>query len=459
MTADAPLLYESAVKIYPRRASGRYARLRILMVFCLLGFFYGAPWITLNGTPLIWFDLPHRQFHIFGNLFEPQDLVLLSGLLMVSAMSLFLVTTVAGRVWCGYACPQTVWTELFLWCEELIEGDRHQRMRLDKQAWGTAKLLRRGTKHFVWLVLGLFTGLSFVAYFIPARELFSQALQFQLGGWPLFWSLFYGFATWGNAGFMREQVCKYMCPYARFQSAMFDKDTVIISYDEQRGEPRKSRDAKATGKVGDCVNCTLCVQVCPTGIDIRKGLQYECIACAACVDVCNEVMTSVGKPRGLIRYTSSNAINGGTLHVLRGRSIGYAIVLAVLCIALGGALLLRSPLRLDILRDRHTLYREARGGGTENLYILKIENRSSSAHTFRVSALFNDGKTVEVTPAEITLLAGEKWALPVTLRAHPVAPPSAKPPYSMPISISVVADDDSHVGTVSPAVFLFGESP
>ena len=400
-------LYESAAKIYPRRTSGRFAKLRVLATVVLLGFYYLAPWIRIGGTPLVWFDLPHRRFHVLGLHFVPQDLFLLTLMLMAAAMTLFFFTSLAGRLWCGYACPQTVWTEAFLWIEHWTEGDRHARMRLDQQPWNPQKILRKGAKHLLWLLLGLFTGFSFVAYFVPARELFPAALQFQLAGWPLFWSLFYGFATWGNAGFMREQVCKYMCPYARFQSAMFDRDTLIIAYDAPRGEPRKTLARQQARPAGDCIDCTLCVQVCPTGIDIRKGLQYECIACAACIDACDHVMDSIQKPRGLIRYTSTNHEASGRFRLLRPRVIGYGLVWGLVLSALLTLLLIRIPLQFDVVRDRHTLFRELADGSVENLYTLKIGNEDVHDHTYRISVLSPHGAVPSVKPDQMLVHAGE----------------------------------------------------
>ena len=278
---EAPVsFYQSADKIYARGVRGRYARLRVLAVLALLGLFYLLPWLSWQGQPLVLFDLPARRFHVFGLTLVPQDLFLLTALLLIAALTLFLFTTLAGRLWCGYACPQTVWTEAFMWMERWVEGDRLQRQKLDRMPWNATKLRKKLAKHALWLVFAAWTGITFVGFFVPIQTLFTDLVAFELGGWALFWSVFYAVATWGNAGFLREQVCRYMCPYARFQSVMFDKDTLIIAYDETRGEPRKS--AAKDQPAGDCIDCTMCVQVCPTGIDIRNGIQYECIACAAC---------------------------------------------------------------------------------------------------------------------------------------------------------------------------------
>ncbi|MDX9952035.1 MAG: cytochrome c oxidase accessory protein CcoG, partial [Methylophilaceae bacterium] len=298
-------LYAAQEKIYPRSVSGLFSKWRWVMIWITQIVFYGVPWLQWGERQAVLFNLEARRFYIFDLVLYPQDLIYLTAILIISALSLFLFTAVAGRLWCGYTCPQTVYTEIFLWFEKVIEGDRAARMKLDKSGMTAEKLTKKSLKHLVWGLFALWTGFTFVGYFTPIRELLQNWMVLQMGPWETFWVFFYGFATYGNAGFMREQVCKYMCPYARFQSAMFDKDTLIVTYDDERGEPRGSRsrkdDAKSLG-LGSCIDCNLCVQVCPTGIDIRKGLQYECIGCGACADVCDGVMDKVGYPRGLIRY-------------------------------------------------------------------------------------------------------------------------------------------------------------
>ncbi|HEY4999651.1 MAG TPA: cytochrome c oxidase accessory protein CcoG, partial [Usitatibacter sp.] len=307
-------LYEVRRKIYPRAVTGVFARWRWALVFATQLVFYGAPWADWNGRQAVLFDLAARKFYIIGLVLWPQDFIYLAVLLVLSALSLFLFTAIAGRLWCGYACPQTVYTEIFLWIERSIEGERLARQKLDASPAGARKVALKAAKHGAWIALALWTGFTFVGYFSPIRELTRSVATMSLGPWEGFWIGFYAFATYGNAGWMREQVCKYMCPYARFQSAMFDPDTLIITYDRERGEPRGGRgrrvDAKAAG-LGDCVDCNICVQVCPTGIDIRDGLQYECIGCAACIDGCNQVMKKMSYAPGLIRYSTENAMKGG----------------------------------------------------------------------------------------------------------------------------------------------------
>jgi len=419
VTAPVTSLYAATAKLQPRMAHGRYARLRVAAMLALLGLYYLLPWISVGGQPLVLLDLPHRRFHVFGLTLMPQDLYLLAWLLVIAALTLFLFTALAGRLWCGYACPQTVWTEAFLWMERLVEGERHARLKLDAAPWGAHKILRRGGRHLLWAAFSLLTGLTFVAYFVPARELFPAFFTGTVGGWALFWSLFYGFATWGNAGFLREQVCKYMCPYARFQSSMFDRHTLLIAYDGKRGEPRKSLTRKAAAGAqarGACVDCSLCVQVCPTGIDIRQGLQYECIACAACIDVCDNVMDSVGQPRGLIRYTSSAHEEGLATKLLRPRTIAYGLLWLLLCGGFVAMVMLRSPLQLDVMRDRHSLYRQLPDGRVENLYTVKLANASADAHRFRIEVRDRQGRVYQTDAGEITLAPGELRSLLLPVR-------------------------------------------
>lgn len=395
--ADAELvsLYEAQRKIYPRSVSGYFSRWRWVMVWLTQIVFYGLPWLEWGQRQAVLFDLEARRFFIFGLVLYPQDFVYLTGLLVISALSLFLFTAVAGRLWCGYACPQTVYTEIFLWLEKLTEGDRAARIRRDAGPWTLDKLWRKSAKQTLWLSVGLWTGLTFVGYFTPMRSLGAAVAGWSLGPWETFWVLFYGFATYGNAGYMREQVCKYMCPYARFQSAMFDKDTLIVSYDEVRGEPRGARSKAADPAalhLGACVDCSLCLQVCPTGIDIRRGLQYECIGCGACADVCDTVMDKLGYARGLVKYSTQNAMRlqwSGTQtlrHVLRPRVLVYSAILLSVVLAMLASLWTQPPFRVDVERDRGALARIVAGGRIENVYRLQIMNAAEFAQTYTVSA-------------------------------------------------------------------------
>jgi len=411
---DIVSFYEAQKKIYPRSISGVFARWRWALVFLTQLVFYGLPWLEWGQRQMVLFDLGARRFYIFGLVLYPQDFIYLTGLLIISALSLFLFTAVAGRLWCGFSCPQTVYTEIFMWIEHRVEGDRSARMRLDQGAWTFEKIWKKTLKQVLWIAVAAWTGFTFVGYFTPIRELGAELLALQ-GGWQIFWVLFYGFATYGNAGYLREQVCKYMCPYARFQSAMFDKDTLVVSYDPARGEPRgprtKSVDYKAQG-LGDCIDCTLCVQVCPTGIDIRNGLQYECIGCGLCVDACNTVMDKMKYPRGLIRYTTQNGVaNRWTQmqilrRVLRPRVLIYTGVLAAVCIAMLTSLIVRTPLKVDVVRDRAALSRIVAGGKLENVYRLQIMNATEAPQRYRISARGLEGlevasdTEVEIEPAQ-----------------------------------------------------------
>ncbi|HWI15342.1 MAG TPA: cytochrome c oxidase accessory protein CcoG [Burkholderiales bacterium] len=420
-------LYEVRKKIYPRAVHGWFAGWRVALVVLTQLIYYGLPWIAWNGRQAVLFDLGARKFYIFGAVFWPQDFIFLAALLVISALSLFLFTAVAGRLFCGYACPQTVYTEIFMWIERWVEGDRLQRMRLDKGGMGVRKLALKTTKHALWIALALWTGFTFVGYFTPVDVLAGEVVHWNLGPWETFWILFYGFATYGNAGWMREQVCKYMCPYARFQSVMFDQDTLVITYDEARGEPRGGRsrsvDARKSG-LGDCVDCAICVQVCPTGIDIRQGLQYECIGCAACIDGCNQVMDKMGYAQGLIRYSTAKAMQRGEVEprllksFFRPRVLVYSGLLGVIVIAFSIGLALRSPLKVDVIRDRGALVRETRDGLVENVYRLQLMNTDERPHRYRISATGLEGMAV-VADQPVQVPGATTQGVAVALRVDP----------------------------------------
>lgn len=451
-------LYASRQKIQPRSVSGLFVRWRWALVWATQLVFYGLPWLQWNDRQAVLFDLEARRFFIFPLVLYPQDFIYLTGLLVISALSLFLFTAVAGRLWCGYACPQTVYTEIFMWIERRVEGDRSARLRLDAAPLSAGKVGKKALKHGLWAAVGLWTGFTFVGYFTPIRELTGLVATFALGPWQTFWVLFYGFATYGNAGFLREQVCKYMCPYARFQSAMFDKDTMIVTYDARRGEPRGARSKKADPQalgLGACVDCTLCVQVCPTGIDIRQGLQYECIGCGACIDVCDDVMDKVGYPRGLVRYTTQNGLANGwsraqmLRRALRPRVLVYGGILLAITLAVLGSLALRVPLKVDVIRDRGALAREVGQGRIENVYRLQIMNATESPQTYKVRVeglpgidLASDA-LVHVDPAEVRSVA-----------ARVQLPPGAAGSGSHPIVFDVSAPQEPGLQVREKTTFL-----
>ncbi len=427
-------MYAARQEIYSRAVKGRYATLRWVFVWLTQLVFYGFPWLTWNGRQALLFDLVARKFYIFGLVLWPQDFIYLAALLIICAYLLFLATAIAGRVWCGFACPQTVYTEIFLWIEAKIEGTRSARMALDRQPASLTKFARKSAKHLAWGAVALWTGFTFVGYFTPITTLAREVLAMSLGPWETWWVFFYAFATYGNAGWMREQVCKYMCPYARFQSAMFDRDTLLITYDGKRGEPRgaiRKHAEPAAAPLGDCIDCSLCVQVCPTGIDIRKGLQYECIGCAACIDACNGVMDKVEKPRGLIRYATQNALEKNytpsqILHkALRPRVIIYTVILGVIVGGFGLSLLIRKPLKLDVIRDRGAMGREVEDGMIENVYRLQIMNTTEKVQHYRI-VVSGLPTLTQMTPTEVTLASTETRAVPLRLRvAHGVGKPGS----------------------------------
>jgi cytochrome c oxidase accessory protein FixG len=387
-------LYEVHKKIYPKTVSGTFTTWRWILVWFTQALFYGLCWLPWNGRQAVLFDVVERKFYLFGLVFWPQDVFFLAVLLIISAYALFLFTAVAGRLWCGYACPQTVYTEIFLWIEQKVEGDRNARIKLDAAPWGSAKATKRVIKYGLWILLSIWTGFTFVGYFTPIKDLVQAATTLSFGPWEWTWIILYSAMTYGFAGHLREQVCKYMCPYARFQGVMFDPDTLVITYDEERGEPRGARrkdtDIKAAG-LGHCIDCDLCVAVCPTGIDIRKGLQYECIGCAACIDVCDEVMDKMGYPRGLVRYSTENALakhwsmKDILAHVIRPRIIVYVTILTLISAAWVWGLATKPELRVDVIRDRMTLAREVEGGLIENVFRLQVMNVSEVPQKYSVT--------------------------------------------------------------------------
>ncbi len=447
--------YEKHRKIYVRDVQGWWTSWRWVFVWLTQIIFYLTPWLVWNDRQAVLFHLVERKFYLFGLVLWPQDVFYLAVLLIVSAYALFLFTAIAGRLFCGYACPQTVYSEIFMWIESRIEGDRSARMKLDKGPMTARKFRLKAIKHLLWIALSLWTGFTLVAYFTPMQELLA-ALPFGLSGWEMFWTLFYAGFCYMQAGFLREQVCKYMCPYARFQGVMFDPDTLVITYDPERGEPRGARkkDGDASA-LGDCVDCGLCVAVCPTGIDIRKGIQYECIGCGACIDACDPVMDKIGKPHGLIRYTTENALEkkfGASevvSHILRPRILLYTVILVLICIATAWSLATRVPLMVDVIRDRSTLSREADDGSIENVYNLKFMNTTEQAQRYRITV---DGLSGVHLAEERSLEVGSAENLEFTVVVR--VPPESGKSGANTIYFNIQAESDEKIAVREKASFL-----
>ena len=438
-------LYAPRRNIYTRAFTGWFRRIRLWVGGALLALFFGSAWLQWDGHQAIWWNLPQRQFLVFGGTLWPQDFILLSGLLIVAAFGLFFVTVFAGRIWCGYSCPQSLWTWLFMWCEKVTEGDRNLRIKRDAAPWTLAKLGRKVCKHGLWVSLALATGMTFVGYFAPVRDLVGDFFSGRADGWAYFWIGAITLATYVNAGWLREQVCVHMCPYARFQSVMFDQDTLIVSYDPTRGEPRGPRKRRANSHqlgLGDCIDCTLCVQVCPTGIDIREGLQIDCIGCAACADVCDTVMTKLGYRPGLVGYTTAHGLAGQRTRLLRPRLLGYALALGVMLALLGYAFATRPLVGLDVSKDR-VLYRENTRGDIENVYRLSLLNKDQHAHRYRLGVEGLPGLQLPDLTQPLEVAAGDRLHLPVRLALAPERLPTTT--NTITFTLQDVDDDASQM--------------
>ena len=440
-------------KIHPRIVHGRFSRLRVVALFLTLGVLYVLPWLRWGDRPAFLLDLPRRKFFLFGLVLWPQDLIYLTALLVLLALALFLFTALAGRIWCGYACPQTVFTQILVWIERAVEGDRAAQLRLRDGRHALELAGKRTLKWALWLSVAAWTAISAVGFFTPVRELLAELLGGALGAWESFFLVFFTAAILLFTGFLREQVCIYMCPYARFQSAMFDRDTLVISYDRARGEPRGARsrdvDPRARG-LGDCVDCTLCVQACPTGIDIREGLQYQCIACTACIDACDGVMDKLGYARGLVRYTTLNALESRSTRVLRPRVLAYSALMLAITSVLAVSLARRVPVELDVLRDRNAAYRETRDGRIENVYRLKVLNMDQRPHAFVLRATGPDGIETDYEADHLQLEAGQVRDVPVRVRV----PPASLHQRSTEVVLELTAEDDAGLAVHEQTRFL-----
>lgn len=447
-------LYAKREAIHTRSYSGFFKNIRLAGVAFLFLLFFGTAWLNVDGRQAVLWDLPARQFHIFAATFQPQDFFLLSFLLIICAFGLFFITTFAGRVWCGYTCPQTVWTWIFMWAERVTEGERNARIKLDAAPMSANKFLRRSAKHALWIGVSLLTALTFVGYFTPIRGLVVDLATLSVNGWAAFWIFFFTAATYINAGWLREQVCFYMCPYARFQSVMFDKDTMVVTYDYNRGENRgprkKDADVEALG-LGDCIDCTMCVQVCPTGIDIRDGLQHECIQCAACIDACDDIMDKMGYEPGLIRYTTEQNMAGQKTRILRPRLIGYGAALIIMITMFILTLGNMAQVTVDVQRDRNVLYREARGGDIENVYIIKIMNKSQQPRSFNLTVEGHPELSLNIRTSALDVQPSSLLQVPVSVQLNPG---NMQGSTSMPITFKVTAADDADISASSESRFM-----
>ena len=448
---NGPDLYAKREPIYTRAFTGIFRNIRIVSGLFLFVVFLGTAWLQWGDRQAVWWNLPERKFYIFGATFWPQDFMLLSWLLIICAFGLFFITVFAGRVWCGYTCPQSVWTWVFMWCEKVPEGDRNARMKLDKAPMSANKFIRKAAKHAMWISIGFMTGFTFVGYFTPIRELPMELITGVADGWSYFWVGFFTLLTYLNAGWLREQVCIHMCPYSRFQSVMFDKDTLIVSYDPERGEKRgprkKGSDYKAQG-LGDCIDCKLCVHVCPTGIDIRDGLQIACISCAACIDACDDVMLKVGYPKGLISYTTEHNLSGQKTKLIRPRLIGYAVALLVMSSLFSYTVFNRTLVEFNVIKDR-TAYRENQEGRIENVYTLKVMNKDQKDHVYVIEANGLKGLTLE-GKNQISAAAGEILSIPVSISVEPEDLPSS----TNKIEFTIRSEDDASIHRTSESRFL-----
>lgn len=434
-------------RIYVRAVTGLHQLLRQRIGFVGMLAFMLLPWINFHGQQAVLFDLVAQQFNIFGLTLLPQDLTILAFILMIAAFALFLVTTFYGRVWCGYTCPQTVWTFIFIWFEELFEGKANQRKKLDQREMDFDKFWRKSAKHICWMAFSVYTAVTFVGYFTPIRSLLPDLMTFVAGSYAVLSIMVFAICTYGNAGWMREIMCLHICPYSRFQSAMFDKDTFTVSYDEKRGESRGPRSRKQNPKeldLGDCIDCNLCVQVCPTGIDIRNGLQYECINCGACIDACDGVMEKMNYAPGLISYTTERNLESAAEKTkpVRGKLIGYVLILSVLCGALVANIVMRKPMELDIIRDRNQLYRINYEGLVENTYTLKVINKAQSTQIYKVEIQGLEHYQV-IGKLQLKVEAGHSMNLPLSVVIDPYD--LKKPVTEFDFVISPLADPQQQV--------------
>ena len=438
-------------RVHPRFVKGKYQNIRVVTMYFLLALFLLLPWLKYDGRQAILFDFADQRFYIFGLTFLPQDFYFFAFFFIIAAFTLFMVTVYAGRVWCGYACPQTIWVHLYQHVEKWVIGDRNKRIKFDKAPMNAEKIAKRSLVYLIWFIFALITALTFVSYVVGTQDLYfawHNVAGIPLPDWSGMTLVFIGiftFATYVNAGYMREHMCTHICPYGRFQSVMFDKDTLIVSYDYNRGEPRGTRK-KGThpDNLGDCIDCTMCVQVCPTGIDIRDGLQVECIQCAACVDACNDVMDKVGYPRGLIRYTTERQlVENEDTKILSPRIFAYSLLLTVLFGVLIYTLNDRVPLEIDIRRDRNQLSSFNAQGQIENSYIVKITNKTQDNHKYSVKLEPQKGLSLQLRMKEVPLGPGESYDMPMSISGDPALIEQGQTP----ITLTVTSEDGTYTAS------------
>jgi cytochrome c oxidase accessory protein FixG len=383
-----------------RLISGRYLTLRRIISWPLLLLFFLTPWLMWNDLPLVHFDLVAKQFRLGSVIFWPEDLVVLTWAMLAGAFGLFFVAMASGRLWCGFSCPQTVWTFLFIRLEELIEGSRHKRLKMDRMAWNSEKVLRKFTKQISWLSLSLCTGITFIAYFYPLDAMANDVSQSDLAGMGLFWILFFSAMTYLNAGFLREQVCTHMCPYSRFQSVMSDRSTLVVQYDEPRN---------------DCIDCQVCVHVCPTDMDIRDGMQLSCIACGACVDACDSIMQNINKPKGLIAFRPGEATIKDALNLKqRPRLVGYALAFLISTCLIGLEVNSRDMIQISLERDRNSLYRINENDEIENSFSLKFHNKTQQDRAIQL-VITDNASGFKLSQQRFTIAAGERQQFPLLI--------------------------------------------
>jgi cytochrome c oxidase accessory protein FixG len=406
-----------------RLISGRYLTLRRIISWPLLLLFFLTPWLMWNDLPLVHFDLVAKQFRLGSVIFWPEDLMVLTWAMLAGAFGLFFVAMASGRLWCGFSCPQTVWTFLFIRLEELIEGSRHKRLKMDRMAWNSEKVLRKFTKQISWLSLSLCTGITFIAYFYPLDAIMNDVSQSDLAGTGLFWILFFSAITYLNAGFLREQVCTHMCPYSRFQSVMSDKSTLVVQYDEPRN---------------DCIDCQVCVHVCPTDMDIRDGMQLSCIACGACVDACDSIMESINKPKGLIAFRPGEATIKDALNLKqRLRLVGYALAFLISACLIGLEVGSRDMIQISLERDRNSLYRINTNDEIENSFSLKFHNKTRQDRAIQL-VITDNTSGFKLSQQRFTIAAEERRQFPLLISlAQPYSGSSVLPKLSSKTAIHI----------------------